>query len=71
MYIPPMSIDDVGQEGFEKLFIELRLHRADVTAWTAYPAEMQQTVDEEKSSDQESEELFDGIESDKDLGSQF
>ena len=41
MYIPPMSIDDVGQQGFEKLFIELRLHRAEVTAWAEYPAEKQ------------------------------
>ena len=34
MYMPPMSIDDVGQKGFEELFIELRLHRAEVAAWT-------------------------------------
>ena len=45
MHMPPMSIDDVGQEGFEKLRIELRLHRDEVTAWTAYHAEMHQTVD--------------------------
>ena len=51
MYMPPMSIDDVGQEGFGKLLIELRLHRAEVSAWTAYPAEMQDSVDEEEQKD--------------------
>ena len=40
-----------------------------MTAWTAYPAEMQQTVDEEKPTDQEYEEPFDGIQDDEDLGS--
>ena len=50
--MPPISIEDVGQERFEKLLIELRLHRAEVTAWTAYPAEMQETVDEEKTGEQ-------------------
>ena len=41
MYTPPMIIDGVGQEGFEKPLVEIRLHRAEVTAWAAYPAEMQ------------------------------
>lgn len=72
MYVPAMSIDDVGQKGFEKVFIELRLHRAEATAWAAYLAEMRTTVDEEKSQEaEESTELFDGIEEDRDLESQY
>ena len=54
MHMPATSIDDVGQKGFEKVFIELRLQMAETSAWTAYPAVMTATVDEEK--DQESEE---------------
>ena len=34
MFMPAMSIDDVGQKGFEKVLIELRLQRAETTAWT-------------------------------------
>ena len=69
MYVPPMSIDDVGQEGFGKLLIELRMHRAEASAWTAYPAEMQHSVDEEQpEGPHEQKEDFDGIESDKDIG---
>ena len=47
MHMPAMSMDDVGQKGFEKVIIELRLQRAETTAWIAYPAEMTEAVDEE------------------------
>ena len=46
MYLPAMSIDDVVRKGFEKLFTELRLWKVEMTAWAAFPEEMQETADE-------------------------
>ena len=46
-YMPPMSIDDVGARGFEKLLIEIRQLKVEETAWAAYPAEMRESQEEE------------------------
>ena len=42
-HMPPMSIDDVGAKGFEKLLIEIRQLKAEETAWAAYPVEMRES----------------------------